>query len=90
MSDPDFDRRMCIAETARLLRERAHRILYELLQDGIEPAAANLRDLLIVAVATARPRSSLVAWFLPDPIVEVIIERVAAEIVAALSPSAAA
>jgi len=90
MSDPDFDRTMCIAETARLLRQRAHRIVFDQVEDGIEPTPANLRDNLIIAVATAQPRSSLVSWFLPDRVVEAIIEHVAVEIATAVSGSKAA
>lgn len=71
-ADRDFERAMVVARTRGNLEQEARAILFQ--QGPLTPE--RLRDELIFAIAHARPRSRLIAWHLPDPDVEAIINVV--------------
>jgi hypothetical protein len=75
--DREFHRAMCIARTRWLLEAEARRLIAQLRREGEPIRREILANRLILAVLDARPQSRLVAWNLPDAVVEKIVKRVA-------------
>jgi hypothetical protein len=75
----DFARAYVVAHARGLLESEARSIRNQLLRDGDELTEARLRDELILAVGRARPQSRLRPWHLPDDVMQLIINTVAAD-----------
>ena len=75
--DREFEAALIIARTRWNLTLEARTFAHRLARNGETITAEMIRDGLIAAVANAKPKSSIVAWHLPDDAVIEIIDQVA-------------
>jgi hypothetical protein len=72
-SDPDFARKMILANALGSLMQAAHECGEQLRRDGVALTRENLKSALVMAVGTVRPRSMLCGWVTDDRVIEQLI-----------------
>jgi hypothetical protein len=85
--DRDFDRKMVIAHLYANLERLALQVEARMRRQGVPVTPDTLALLMADELARTRPRSTVVPWFLDQPTVDFVIERVAREIASELYPT---
>jgi hypothetical protein len=85
--DRDFDRKMVIAHLYSNLERLALQVEARMRRQGVPVTPDTLALLMADELARTRPRSTVVPWFLDQPTVDFVIERVAREIASELYPT---
>jgi hypothetical protein len=86
--DRDFDRKMVIALLYSNLERLALKVEARMRRQGVPVTPDTLALLMADELARTRPRSAVVPWFLDQPTVDFVVERVAREIASELYPNA--